>query len=915
LSRTVGSLFMGSALLIGTAIGPVLPVQAATDVGYQDGSYSGSAPTGREPQSKLWFNDGTWWASMYSSSAHAVDIQKLNWSTQTWTDTGVRIDTRSTSLADALWDGTKLYVVSGVSNQSYSCTPPTNGDLSIRLTRYSYNASTKTYSVDAGFPVTIATAAVQAVSLAEDTTGMIWVTWGYPAGGHGNVYLTHSTTDTGHYATPFVLPLSGVTTMECSDYSAIVSYSGKIGIMWSNQIDSDMYFGVHVDGQPDTAWTRNIALSGRGWADNHVNVKSLVADPAGQVFAASKTSLNGDKCPPTSANDGQPLIVLTWMDGNGGWQHRTVSTAHYCWSRPLVQIDADNRQVYVFGTQPAPGSSYGSGGSIMYKQASLDNPNFDSGPGLPFIQLASNPKINNVSGTKQTVNGTTGLVVLAADDSTHRYVHNGISIGPSAPETTITGGPSGRVNTTSASFTFTSSIPGSTFACTLDGGSSTACTSPASYSGLTDGDHTFSVSATANGVTDPSPATRTWTVDTAAPSVTAQAPTDGATNVSRATTVQATFNEAMAAASIGATTFTLFDTTAGAAVPASVSYNGATNVATLTPTTQLAASDQFTATVKGGNGGVTDVAGNPMASDNVWAFTTQAAPLDTTPPVPTLTAPANGATVSGTAVSFTATATDNVAVDHVDFLVNGGVVGSDSTAPYSFSWNSTTVQDGPATITARAVDTSQNQADDTHTVTVSNSSSGTLFSDGFESGNFSLWSAPVLGADGTATVQNQVVKSGSFAAKLTTTATAGSKAYVRSTLPADQTQLTVTEDVQVFAEGTSAQNVPLLRIFDSTGTRIVSLFRQSQSGNKIYIGYGGSNRGTTGLLPLGTWATFSVRIISGSGNATIEVRMNGVVIYSDTAATLPALRTLQIGNDTSAQPMGIYVDNVVATTP
>ncbi len=86
------------------------------------------------------------------------------------------------------------------------------------------------------------------------------------------------------------------------------------------------------------------------------------------------------------------------------------------------------------------------------------------------------------------------------------------------PNTTITSGPSGTVSSTSASFGFSSSESGSTFQCKLDGGTFGACTSPKSYTGLANGSHTFSVRArdSADNV-DPTPATRTWTIDTTAP--------------------------------------------------------------------------------------------------------------------------------------------------------------------------------------------------------------------------------------------------------------------------------------------------------------------------------------------------------------------------------------------------------------
>jgi hypothetical protein len=83
------------------------------------------------------------------------------------------------------------------------------------------------------------------------------------------------------------------------------------------------------------------------------------------------------------------------------------------------------------------------------------------------------------------------------------------------PETTIDAGPS---STSAAyngdpSFSFSSSEPNSTFECKLDNGSWAACSSPKGYSGLANGEHTFSVRAIDQaGNVDASPATRQWSV-------------------------------------------------------------------------------------------------------------------------------------------------------------------------------------------------------------------------------------------------------------------------------------------------------------------------------------------------------------------------------------------------------------------
>jgi hypothetical protein len=80
-----------------------------------------------------------------------------------------------------------------------------------------------------------------------------------------------------------------------------------------------------------------------------------------------------------------------------------------------------------------------------------------------------------------------------------------------APDTTITGGPSGTNNPNTATLTFTATEPGSTFECKLDSASFAACASPKAYSSLARGSHTFQVRAKdAAGNLDSTPATRTW---------------------------------------------------------------------------------------------------------------------------------------------------------------------------------------------------------------------------------------------------------------------------------------------------------------------------------------------------------------------------------------------------------------------
>ena len=94
------------------------------------------------------------------------------------------------------------------------------------------------------------------------------------------------------------------------------------------------------------------------------------------------------------------------------------------------------------------------------------------------------------------------------------------------PITSFSAGPPSSTNSTLATFSF-SSKPGATYTCQLDGGPALPCSSPYSIGGLTDGPHALLVEATdAAGNVEPTPATYSWSVDTAAPTTfIAQGPT------------------------------------------------------------------------------------------------------------------------------------------------------------------------------------------------------------------------------------------------------------------------------------------------------------------------------------------------------------------------------------------------------
>jgi hypothetical protein len=94
------------------------------------------------------------------------------------------------------------------------------------------------------------------------------------------------------------------------------------------------------------------------------------------------------------------------------------------------------------------------------------------------------------------------------------------------PTVQITDHPANPTASTTAHVAFSGSdsdSPPVSFTCRLDTGPANTCTGSADFSGVTDGSHTFTVTAT-DGVGNSAQATATWTVDTVKPAVTLTAP-------------------------------------------------------------------------------------------------------------------------------------------------------------------------------------------------------------------------------------------------------------------------------------------------------------------------------------------------------------------------------------------------------
>jgi hypothetical protein len=242
------------------------------------------------------------------------------------------------------------------------------------------------------------------------------------------------------------------------------------------------------------------------------------------------------------------------------------------------------------------------------------------------------------------------------------------TVDTAVPETSIESGPAGPTSDATPDFSFSADQAGSTFDCRIDGGAWAACTSPQTVAALADGDHTFEVRATdPAGNADPTPATRAFTVDTAAPDTSVDSGPTGTT-----TDPTPTFD-------LGATeTGSTFE----------CRLDGGAWAACATPFT--------TATLVDGphtlEARATDAAANTDATPASRPFT-----VDTGPPATTITDGPSGATTDRTPTfSFTA---DEPAVTF-ECRVDGGAWAA-CTSPHTTAG----LADGDHLFEARATDT------------------------------------------------------------------------------------------------------------------------------------------------------------------------------------------------------------------
>jgi hypothetical protein len=204
---------------------------------------------------------------------------------------------------------------------------------------------------------------------------------------------------------------------------------------------------------------------------------------------------------------------------------------------------------------------------------------------------------------------------------------------------------------------------------------------------------------------------------------------------------------------------------------------------------------------------------------------------DTQAPTVSITAPSGGTTVSGT-VAINATASDNVGVAKVEFYVDGTLKSTDTTAPYSYSWNTTTYANSSHTLVAKAYDAANNMAPSSNvTVTVSNTTSSQqlLGNPGFETGVASPWTATAGIIDNST---GEAAHSGSWKAWLNGYGATHTDSLLQTvTIPSTATTATLSFwlHIDTAESGTTAYDTLKVQIRNTSGTVLATLATYSNA--------------------------------------------------------------------------------------
>lgn len=664
------------ALLAGVAMGTrsANALSIALDKGYVDLVYGPNIddqPTGMSAESKLWYADGLWWGALFNGATKQHEIFRYNNQAHTWIATGFALDTRYDSSEDiqppdptadvdsrldVLFNAAtnKLYVASHVDVLKGTWT--NNSTQWGNLSRYTYNPATKTYTLDADYPVTINQNRTESLAIAMESDATLWTTFVSTPQGDPESHVFVNWSNAGASGQDNwqedaldltdVVEIGEAANVSTDDISAVITYGTKTGVMWSNDREltplptrttvGKFYYAEHDNTQGNSiGWTLTdvTALFPDVTANDHIH---LIADAAGNVYATIKTN---------NINTGNDMVGVLKRDTAGTWSWAQVTTAGGNDTNPTAVLNETTGNLHVFVVSNeggglicefnAPAATLAYGGPQNCREDISNSRRF-------IYDATPYNRFNNPTSTKQNVTTAMGILVVASDDDNSKiYGHNLLGgATTSAPDidqvTPASGGTTaGAQVIATARFTEAmdaSTITNSTFtvvgpggavggAVTYDPATMTATFTSTSGVVLPDGVYTATVDSTVedSGGT-PMLLDYVWsfTFDyngNVPPTVVSTSPTSGGTASGSRVIATVTFSEAMNSASINNTTFLVSGP--DGPVAGTVTYDPATMTARFVSNDVMGTGTYNLSITTGAQ----DALGTPMGAPYAWTIT------------------------------------------------------------------------------------------------------------------------------------------------------------------------------------------------------------------------------------------------------------------------------------------------------
>ena len=332
--------------------------------------------TAQKPQSKLWHDQGTWWAALPQGDGVWL-CRYADGQFEPQKAPGPLKGTSADSQCDVVLHEKTLFVLAF---------DKASKEVPLHALAFSEGA----YQELPGYPVALQyPGGASTMTCDVDSKGVLWVA------------CVDEKSEAAVQSLVVADPAAGFTPRQVLastgryDVAAVAAFKGHVGVLWCHQKPQRLLFRAHRDGDPPDQWgPEEVIASEKGVANDHIN---LAADPAGNLWAVTKHQ-SGPKMPPVQ-------FSLRRRNASGKWDHAFhVIPPGQNRTRPVVVLDAEKPFAYVIYTdrmvKPWP---------ILVRRVSLD----DGKLGEETKVLAASHDLNNATDCKTMVSEAAGLMVLA----------------------------------------------------------------------------------------------------------------------------------------------------------------------------------------------------------------------------------------------------------------------------------------------------------------------------------------------------------------------------------------------------------------------------------------------------------------------------------------------------------------------